>query len=48
MILEKLKGGGHFDVAGAQINKVSVEAAIELLRESIDGYLDNKQEGEVL
>lgn len=48
VILEKLKGGGHFDVAGAQINKVSVEAAIELLRESIDGYLDNKQEGEVL
>ena len=48
VILEKLKGGGHFDVAGAQIHKVPVETAIELLRESIDDYLDKKQKGEVL
>ena len=48
VILEKLKGGGHFDVAGAQISKVSLESAMELLRKSIDDYLDNKQKGEVL
>ena len=48
VILEKLKGGGHFDVAGAQIHKVPVETAMELLRDSIDDYLDNKQEGEEL
>ena len=48
VILEKLKGGGHFDVAGAQIHKVPVDTAIEMLRESIDSYLDNKQKGEVL
>lgn len=48
VILEKLKGGGHFDVAGAQIHKVPMETAIELLRESIDNYLDNKRKGETL
>lgn len=42
VILEQLYGGGHFDVAGAQIAKVTVEAAIEQLRECIDEYFNHK------
>ena len=42
MILEQLHGGGHFDVAGAQIDKVTVEAAVESLRDCIDEYFDKK------
>ncbi len=46
MILEKFNGGGHFDVAGAQIHNATVEDVIEGLRESIDDYIDNKLKGE--
>ena len=42
VMLEQLNGGGHFDVAGAQIEKVSVEDAVERLRECIDEYFDHK------
>ena len=42
VMLEQLHGGGHFDVAGAQIAKVTVEAAVESLRACIDEYFDNK------
>ncbi len=40
LILEKLKGGGHFDVAGAQVVSESVREVLEQLKESIDDYLD--------
>ena len=40
LILEKLHGGGHFDVAGAQVISESVEAVLETLKASIDDYLD--------
>ncbi len=46
MILEKFNGGGHFDVAGAQIQNATVEDVIEGLRESIDEYIDTKLKGE--
>ena len=39
LILEKLNGGGHFDVAGAQVISSSVEAVLETLKGSIDDYL---------
>ena len=39
-ILEKLHGGGHFDVAGAQVKSDSVSAVLDTLKESIDDYLD--------
>ena len=39
-ILEKLHGGGHFDVAGAQVKSDSVTAVLDTLKESIDDYLD--------
>ena len=40
LILEKMHGGGHFDVAGAQINGESVLNVLETLKSSIDDYLD--------
>lgn len=40
LILEKLHGGGHFDVAGAQVISESVETVLETLKASIDDYLE--------
>ena len=40
LVLERLGGGGHFDVAGAQITSDSVVKVLEDLKESIDNYLD--------
>ncbi len=40
LILEKLGGGGHFDVAGAQVLSDSVGSVLESLKASIDDYLD--------
>ena len=40
LILEKLNGGGHFDVAGAQVASSSVPNVIEQLKRSIDDYLE--------
>ena len=40
LILERLKGGGHFDMAGAQISGVSVIEAQEQLMGAIDDYCD--------
>ena len=40
LILEKLHGGGHFDVAGAQVVGESVISVLETLKSSIDDYLD--------
>lgn len=42
LILERLNGGGHFDVAGAQVAAESVLEVLEQLKESIDVYLENK------
>ena len=41
LILEKLNGGGHFDVAGAQVQSSSVTSVLETLKASIDDYLEN-------
>ena len=40
LILEKLNGGGHFDIAGAQIKSESITSVLETLKESIDDYLE--------
>ncbi|MBO5906798.1 MAG: DHH family phosphoesterase [Clostridia bacterium] len=39
LILEKLHGGGHFDVAGAQVSSDSIYTVLETLKQSIDEYL---------
>ena len=40
LILEKLRGGGHFDVAGAQVVSDSIVEVLETLKKSIDDYLE--------
>ena len=40
LILEKLRGGGHFDVAGAQVVSESIDEVLETLKKSIDEYLE--------
>ncbi len=40
LILERLKGGGHFDMAGAQMRGVSVSEANEQLKGAIDDYYE--------
>ena len=44
LILEKLHGGGHFDVAGAQVVNESVMNVLETLKSSIDEYLSSKKD----
>ncbi len=43
LILERLKGGGHFDVAGAQINGKTMAGAIVMLKDAIDDYFATLQ-----
>ncbi len=42
LILERIGGGGHFDVAGAQLDDSSMERAVKLVTDAIDEYLDNE------
>lgn len=42
LILEKLHGGGHFDVAGAQVVNESVMNVLETLKQSIDEYFSSE------
>ncbi len=41
LILERIGGGGHFDVAGAALANTDLEGAEKLLISAIDGYFDN-------
>ena len=41
LILEKLRGGGHFDVAGAQVVSDSIDEVLDTLKKSIDDYLEH-------
>lgn len=43
VVLEKLGGGGHLSVAGAQLSGLTMEKAIVLLKKAIEEYL---KEGE--
>ncbi len=45
IIMEKLGGGGHFDMAGAQLKEASLGYACELLKAAIDDYLDHDTAG---
>ena len=45
LILERLRGGGHFDTAGAQLKGVTPEEAVQQLKGAIDDYFEQmKQE----
>lgn len=39
LILERLGGGGHFNVAGAQIKNAELDAALKNLKVAIDDYI---------
>lgn len=41
VVTEKLGGGGHLNVAGAQFEGISVNEAIKLLQDTIDDMIDN-------
>ena len=43
LILEKIGGGGHFDVAGGAIPNSTLEDAEALLMQTIDSYFDDPQ-----
>jgi len=46
LILERLRGGGHFDTAGAQLRGVTAEEAVRQLKAAIDDYFEQiKLEG---
>ncbi|PKM95357.1 MAG: DHH family phosphoesterase [Firmicutes bacterium HGW-Firmicutes-1] len=38
LIMEKLGGGGHLNVAGAQLENYTVNSALEILKQTIDEY----------
>lgn len=40
IIMEKLGGGGHLSVAGAQLENITIEKAIEKLKSVIDEYFE--------
>ena len=40
LIMERMGGGGHMNVAGAQLENVSVEAAMDTLRATISEMTD--------
>ena len=44
LILEKLGGGGHQSIAGAQLKDVTMDEAISRLTESINSYLKEAHE----
>ena len=40
LILERLHGGGHFDIAGAQVKNASLTRTCEMLKSAIDDYFE--------
>ncbi len=39
LILERMRGGGHYDVAGAQVKGLPMQTVLEQLKSAIDSYL---------
>ncbi len=46
LILERLKGGGHFEIAGAQIKNANLTRSCEMLKGAIDDYYEYDHEHE--
>ena len=42
VIMEKLGGGGHMTIAGAQLRDVALDDALSMLTEAVDEYINNK------
>ncbi len=47
LILEELRGGGHFDAAGARIDGVKVAEAEKMLKAAIDKHLDEAEKNKI-
>jgi len=43
VILEKLGGGGHITMAGAQVDDMSIEEVIEKLKQAINEYFEERE-----
>lgn len=46
IIMQKLGGGGHYDMAGARLSHVSLESACRKLKVALDDYMDHEYESE--
>ncbi len=46
IIMQRLGGGGHFDMAGTRMTHITLEEACQQLKTVLDDYLDNEYEGE--
>ena len=46
IIMQRLGGGGHYDMAGTRLTHTSLEAACVQLKTVLDDYLDNEYEQE--
>ncbi|MEG1410024.1 MAG: DHH family phosphoesterase [Terrisporobacter sp.] len=44
VLMEKLGGGGHIDIAGAQLENVSLEEAYKMVSDIIKQYLEEEEE----
>ena len=46
IIMQRLGGGGHYDMAGTRLTHTTLEAACQQLKTVLDDYLDNEYEHE--
>ena len=46
LIMQRLGGGGHYDMAGARLTNVTLDGACRKLKEALDDYLDNEYDVE--
>lgn len=46
LIMQRLGGGGHYDMAGARLTHTTLEAACVQLKTVLDDYMDNEYENE--
>ncbi len=46
IIMQRLGGGGHYDMAGARLTNTTLEEACRRLKEVLDDYLDHEYETE--
>jgi len=46
IIMQRMNGGGHFDMAGTRLPNTTLEAAATQLKNVLDEYLDNEYESE--
>jgi c-di-AMP phosphodiesterase-like protein len=43
LVMEKIGGGGHMTVAGAQLTNMTVNEAVNLIKTTLDEMLENEE-----